>query len=395
MYNNSMHVVLVSDSYYPYISGVASSTHSIARFLADQGHKVTIITPRQAVFDPSVDNEPGITVVRTWSVWDPWYKGRKVTPVPFFIPEIYPVLTKDVDIVHVQEPTFIGLTVRNIARRRGIPVVGALHFTPEQIARMVLWIPLNWSISLTKAYIRWVYNRYDEIMVPTQTFVDFLHSIGVTRPTIVISNGVDVTRFQPVNDIKPFRKILGLPEDKVLFFVLGRFDRDKYVDDVVKALPDATENVELVIAGLGPEKDALHALAENLGVTKRIHWVGQVNEEEMVEYYHASDGYVIMSLHEVQSITTLQAVASGLPVCAVRAGALPELAVEGVNGYLVEPHDSKMLGKRLSQLASDKALRTRMGVESRTISLKHDKSKAMARVEAWHKSIVEKYGKKK
>jgi len=390
-----MHVVLVSDTYHPYISGVSSSTHSIARFLADQGHRVTVITPQQARRDPSVDHEPGIRVVRTWSVWDPWYKGRKVTPVPFLIPEIYPVLTKDVDIVHVQEPTFLGLTVRNIARHRDIPVVGALHFTPEQIARMVLWIPLNWSISLTKAYIRWVYNRYDEIMVPTQTFVDFLHSIGVTKQTIVISNGVDVKRFQPVKDTQPFRKKLGLPADRVLFFVLGRFDRDKYVDDVVKALPDATQNIELVIAGVGPEQESLHALGDKLGVSKRIHWVGQIRDDEMVDYYHASDGYVIMSLHEVQSITTLQAVASGLPVVAVRAGALPELAVDGVNGYLVEPHDSKTLGARLSQLAGDRALCARMGAESRIISLKHDKTKAMARVESWHASVVEKYGKRR
>jgi 1,2-diacylglycerol 3-alpha-glucosyltransferase len=386
-----MHIVLVSDTYYPYISGVSSSTHSIARFLADQGHKVTIIAPQQARRDPTVDHEPGIRVVRTWSIWDPWYKGRKITPIPFLIPEVYPILTRDVDIVHVQEPTFLGLTVRNIARRRGIPVVGALHFTPEQIARMVLWIPLNWSISLTQSYIRWVYNRYDEIMVPTQTFVDFLHSIGVKKPTIVISNGVDVIKFQPVHETKTFRKKLHLPEDKVLFFVLGRFDRDKYVDDVVKALPDTAENIELVIAGVGPEQKTLHSLADTLGVSNRIHWVGQIRDDEMVDYYHASDGYVIMSLHEVQSITTLQAVASGLPVVAVRAGALPELAVDGVNGFLVSPHDSKTLGSRLSQLAADPVLRARMGRESRLLSLKHDKTKAMARVESWHKSVVAKH----
>lgn len=388
-----MNIVLISESYLPYISGISSSTHSIARALADAGHNVTVIAPKSAQLDPTVEHEPGITVLRTWSVPDPNYIGRMITPFPLLITEVDKAITPKTDIVHVQEPTSIGLSAYVRARHVGVPVVGALHFTPDQIMRMVPWFPYNWGVSLVKAYIRWRYNKYDAIMVPTQTFVDFLKSIGVSAPTIVISNGVDIKKFTPTDKKTEVRSKLGWPAHRVIFLILSRLDKDKFVDDAVRALPKADKNVHLVVAGVGPEEVKLHALAEELQVTDRITWVGKVGESEMINLYRASDGFVMMGIYEVQSIVTLQAVASGLPVIAARAGALPELCHDGENGYLVTPHDSATVAEKLSLLARDENVRRKMGIKSRTISLAHDKAKAMKRVETWYRTVIEKQKK--
>lgn len=383
-----MKIVLVSESYLPYISGVASSTHSIARALADFGHDVTVVAPQSAHFDPTVEKEDGIRVLRTWSIPDPIYLGRMITPVPLLLTQVDKAITKDTDIVHIQEATSIGLAAYVRARAMGVPVVGALHFTPDQVMHTLPWFPHNLGISIIHRYIRWRYNKYDAIMVPTQTFVDFLHSIGVTAPTIVISNGVNIDTFQPGTNQKEVRKKLNLPTDKVLFLILSRLDKDKFVEDAVAALPKTNASVHLVIAGIGPEQEKLHAQAQKLGVLNRITWFGKVGEHEMVDLYHASDAFIMMGIYEVQSIVTLQAVATGLPVLAARAGALAELCHDRENGYLVEPHDSNALAKRMNELAGDSKLRVRMGVKSREISLVHDKKKAMQRVETWYKNVI-------
>lgn len=390
-----MNVVLISETYLPYISGISSSTHSIARSLADAGHNVTVIAPKSLQFDPAVEHEPGITVLRTWSVPDPNYIGRMITPFPLLITEVDKAIIPKTDIVHVQEPTSIGLSAYVRARHVGVPVVGALHFTPDQIMRMVPWFPYELGISLVKAYIRWRYNKYDAIMVPTQTFVDFLKSIGVTAPTIVISNGVDIKKFVPTADKTEIRKKLNWPQGRVIFLILSRLDKDKFVDDAVRALPKAAKSVHLVIAGVGPEEAKLHAMATELHVTDRITWVGKVSEKEMIDLYRASDGFIMMGIYEVQSIVTLQAVASGLPVIAARAGALPELCHDGENGFLVTPHDSAYLAEKLTVLARDANMRKEMGIKSRTISLAHDKVKAMKRVETWYRKVIATYRKTK
>jgi glycosyltransferase involved in cell wall biosynthesis len=230
-------------------------------------------------------------------------------------------------------------------------------------------------------------------MVPTQTFVDFLHSIGVTTPTKVISNGVNITTFAPVTggQQQKARKACHLPANRILFLILSRLDKDKYVEDAVRALPKSADTVGLVVAGVGPEEAKLHALAESLGVSGRITWVGKVTEEQMVALYHAADGFIMMGIYEVQSIVTLQAVATGLPVIAARAGALPELCHDGENGYLVPPHDSRMVAEKMNALASSADLRKAMGTKSRQISLKHDKVKAMNTVSLWYRDVIARY----
>lgn len=372
-----MKIVIVTGSYLPYVGGVSSSTHNIARAMADLGHTVTVIAPTPLKADPTVDHEKNIRVVRTWAWPDPWYRGRTMTPIPFLIPSVWRTITKDTDIVHIQEPLAVGITALVAARWAGVPVVGALHFTPEQNARMLPLIPRAWVISFAKAFIRWVYNRYDAIMVPTQTFVDFLKAVGVVRPTMVVSNGVDTNEYVPVK--KPASKT-------VTFLIVGRLDRDKYVDDSVMALPHADKRIHLIIAGEGGDKERLHALAKSLGVYERIEWIGLVDNKEMLDLYRKADGFIMMGVHEVQSIVTLQAIASGLPVVAARAGALPELVHDGVNGFLVPPHDSKTLAEKLNLLVEAK-LRASMGAQGRAISMHHDRPKAMKKLSDWYGTI--------
>src|SRR5258706_16401273 len=115
-----MKIVLVTGTYLPYIAGISTSTHNIARFLADHGQDVTVIAPNPDRPDPAVDHEKGIHVVREWAMPDLWYPGRTMNPLPLIMPSVYKTIDDKTDIVHIQEPMSLGITALVTAKFRHI-----------------------------------------------------------------------------------------------------------------------------------------------------------------------------------------------------------------------------------------------------------------------------------
>ncbi len=381
-----MKMVLTTETYLPVTSGVSTSTDNIARFMVRRGHTVTVVAPR-SVIPGTVIPLANLTIIRTPALPDPFLSGKSFSPFPMPFRTLQRVLT-GIDLVHIQEPGAIGYTALYIAKRRRIPIVGALHFTPEQIFRILFFPKIPLFINAVKYYIRWFYNQCDGIMVPTQTFAKFLRETGVTKPIQVVSNGVDTHDFVPTKNRFAKRAAFNLPKDKILFFFLGRLDIDKHADTIIKALPKTNPSVHLVVAGEGKEEESFKQLAKELGIDMRITWLGYLDHEKMKDVYHSVDAFVLMSPYEVQSIVTLQAISCGLPILACKEGALPELCHDSINGFTIPFLDSSYLAEKMNVLASDKDLRIRMGKESRKISFPHDKDTALLTLEAFYKTIV-------
>lgn len=378
-----MNILLVTETYLPFIAGVSSSSDSIARHMAGKGHTVTVVSPKP-VRPGYVAPLSGLTFVRTPSVRDPIYAGKPMTVFPFGFPGIYRVLRRQpFDVVHIQEPGSLGISALLAAGIIGVPTVGALHFTPDQVARMTTGGISNAFIrTIAESYIRFIYPKYSAIMVPTQTFVDYLHTLGIRIRTEVVSNGVDTDRYAPPQ--KP-RK---MSQTELQLLYIGRLDKDKNVMTLIEALRYADSHVTCVIAGSGKDKQLLMERARALGVQDRITWKGTITEEQMIDLYRRVDCFVIMSEFEIQSIVTLQAIASGLPVLGARAGALPELIRDGQNGFTLAPHDARGLGQKMNYLLSHPDARRRMGTASRALSLAHHKPVVLARLEALYTDVV-------
>jgi len=392
-----MNIVITTETYLPFIAGVSTSTDNIARFMAKHGHIIQVICPKPVLKD-TVQLEKNLSVIHVPSFPDPFFSGKSFSPMPMPFRTLRTVLQgrvltgvrtiQPIDLIHVQEPGAIGYTALYLARKRHIPVVGALHFTPEQIFRILFFPKIPLFIAFVRRYIRWFYNQCDGIMVPTQTFAKFLQESGVKKPIQVVSNGVDTKDFVPTKDRMEKRVIYQLPQDKILFFFLGRLDIDKHADTIIRALPYTDPSVHLVIAGEGKEEENFRSLAQSLGVADRITWLGYLNAEQMKEVYHSVDVFVLMSPYEVQSIVTLQAIASGIPILACKEGALPELCHDGENGYTIATGDFQTLAEKMNTLASNKSLRKKMGKESRIMSLPHDRETALTKLEEFYQKIA-------
>ncbi len=383
-----MNILLVSDVYLPTVSGVASSTDSIARFMATSGHHVILVCPKPLIpFSPEITK--GLEIVYTPPHPDNLFVNKSMTLFPLGFPVMWSVLrTKNVDIVHIQEPGSLGITALILAKLFRKRVVGAQHFSWAQVERVAPWYVRWISVPFMKLYVSLIYKTYDAIMVPTRTAAkDLIALIGHADRIHPVSNGVDTTLYTPrTNALTTIRKQYKLPMVP-LFLYIGRLDADKNIETILRAFAKVKIPAHLVIAGVGRQKEPLEALATTLEIMDRMTWFGEVRSQTIIDLYQLADVFVIMSPVETQSIVALQALACGLPLIAANAGALPEL-VDGKNGFLVDTNDVLTLAGCMERLASDAKLRETMGKQSRTIGLRHHKPLVLKQLESLYKNVV-------
>ncbi len=383
-----MKILLTTETYLPWITGVSVSTDNIAHFLAGRGHTVTIVCPKQLV-KGVVQERKNIKVITVPSIPFTFY-NRSATPiVPFAYFKIRNLMRSEkFDVVHIQEPGWTGILALILAKNYHVPVFGALHFIPEQIDR-VLWGGAERILTpIINIYVRFIYDRYNAVMTPSHFFKNYLKFLGVKSPIEVISNGVDTEKFKPRSIDLSFRKKHNIPVSSILFFYIGRLDGDKNVGTLVKAMKYTNPDVHMLIIGKGKIAGYLHSLATKEKSNSKITWIDFISDEEMIDAYAASNVFAIVSPYEGQSIVALQAAAAGLPIIAADAGALPEIARDNENGFLVHTYDYKTLAGKMNKLAEDKNLREKFGRESRNISLLHTRSKVFLKLESEYKKLI-------
>ncbi len=268
------------------------------------------------------------------------------------------------------------------AQKNTIPVIITHHFTFEFV---LSYLPSKFrrltKQVLEKQLVHW-YNRADAIIAPTQTIRTTLKEIGVTPPIHVISNGVDINRFQGSSK-KSGKKI-------VLY--LGRLDQDKSLDVLIEAFGNIRTQLdaELIVAGTGDYSQTLRQLVIKKNLSKSVTFTGAIDHEDplLVDMFRRADVFAIPSTIESQSIATMEAMAAGKPIVAAKAGALPELVQHGKNGYLFEAGDSAKLATYVTALLRNKKLAERMGKKSRTLIASHGLTKSHRLVEALYRSII-------
>lgn len=195
----------------------------------------------------------------------------------------------------------------------------------------------------------------------------------------VIPNGVDIEQFSPGKEVS---------EDTIIrILVVSRLTPRKGIRFLIRSMKMLHEThpkqkIELLVAGGGDEEAALKALVESEGVSDRIRFLGRVPHDELPQVYRQADIFCLPSLNEGMSNTVLEAIASGLPIVATVTGGTDELVTDGENGYFVEMESPEDLAEKLGELVADPALRTRMGVASRT----------RAEQMSWH-AVAERYAK--
>lgn len=181
------------------------------------------------------------------------------------------------------------------------------------------------------------------------------------RDATVITHGADFSPAAP-DAIRAVRATYALDDHFVLLTVNFLHPR-KRIDLFLNAfavLKHDVPNAIALIVGAGPEKDALHALARELGIADTVRFTGFVADAELPAYYAASDVYMHTGKLESFGLSVLEASAAGLPVISVNEGGPREIIADGETGLLVDATPNA-LADAARALAGEPALRERMG----------------------------------
>ncbi len=342
-------IVIGADTFAPEINGSATFAASLAGGLARRGHSVHVVAPAagrhmHGTFQEEHGGET-VTVHRLWS-WryrpHPWLRfalpWRIQANSARILDEVKP------DAVHFQSNIVVGRGLSKQALKRNIRLIATNHVMPENLLEFSL-IPRFARVLVVKWW--WwdanrIYGRAEAMTSPTRRAADLVQDNTQIHKVLAISCGLDASNYTPSFE----------PRTENLIMFVGRVTFEKQIDKLIRAfaLLDPKLEAKLEIVGGGELEDELKYLAETLGVADRVIFDSYVSTEFLREALTRATVFAMPSIAELQSIATMEALASGLPVVAANAMALPHLVHDGRNGYLFEPGDVEAFAARLTDV---------------------------------------------
>jgi glycosyltransferase involved in cell wall biosynthesis len=384
-----LRVMIVTDQYEPMVGGVPTVTRELADGLAGRGHAVAVIAPSETRQGRRAGGP--VTVEYRGSVAWPWYEGQRLGLLrPARAAGLIDAFRPDV--VHLHSPLTLGVAARTAARRRHVPAVYTNHYLPLNIwpagVRSADGITSRARDAAFYACVTGFANRCDLVTAPTATAVRLLCRHGLTAPSQAVSNGVDLDRFSPGPADEALRSAYRVPPGRPVVLSVGRLSPEKRADVLIAAVARLGRGPVLVLAGSGPDERRLRSLARHYGVADRVLFTGFVPDADLPGLYRLADVFAIASQAELQSLVTMAAMACGLPVVAVDAGALAELVHAGENGFLARPGDAAQFADCLDLACRDAALRARMSRASARIIAGHDRHRLLDRWESIYRALA-------
>jgi glycosyltransferase involved in cell wall biosynthesis len=322
-----MRVTLVTETYFPQVNGVSRTLGKLVQFLRENGDQVQLIYPD---YGAVVDREQVHTVR---SIVLPFYRELHL-PLPPFRHVHRAIDLFQPDVIHIATEATLGWSVLRRALRRRLPVVSSFHTNFDQYSHHY---GVGWGRAIIWRYLRWFHNNTRETYVPSETTITELEGRGFER-VVLWRRGVDSTLFRPNRPGRlDVRRALGwAPEDVVITYV-SRIAPEKNVDYLAAALAivaSARPDVRLLLVGDGPSRPALERRLGSIA-----HFAGYLQGDALSDHYAASDIFAFSSLTETFGNVVLEAMASGLPVVALRAGGVGESVHSGTTGILIDPYE--------------------------------------------------------
>lgn len=344
-----LRVLIGADTFAPEINGASSFIARLAAGLSERGHDVHIMAPSYDGFIGSreevYEGQPmTLHRIRSWR----WYAHptfRFLLPWRVKAESARVLDLVQPDVIHFQSHIVVGrgLTIEGL--KRGIRLIGTNHFMPENILDHAVVIPPFFRRKAIAAAWKAAdrsFSRAERVTTPTRRAAEYLEANTSVRGVLAISCGIDAHNYAP--------RATPQTENRIVF--LGRVVEEKQIDKLIRAFAtlDPALDASLRIMGGGDQENKLKALARELGVTDRVQFDGYVTEEQLRDGLTHARVFAMPSIAELQSISTMEAMASGLPIVAADAMALPHLVHDGENGFLFRPGDVADLADKLTRV---------------------------------------------
>jgi len=356
----------------PRSGGPSRGLNELTRYQALAGLDVTVFSTNKDNPEGVIDVPVNVPVLKN-GVWF-YYFSVQFSPLLVSLPMAFELVRslKNFDLVHIHGlyrfPTTLAAY---LSRKYRIPYVIQPHGSLA---------PFLYKRSSRNILAKRIYERMFDL--PNLNAASAIHFttpeekvktafLNLKPPGIIVSNGIDWTRFESLPSKGNMRRKLGLGDAPMILF-LGRINFKKGFDLLVEAFAKvAAHRNDAVLVIAGPDNEGYAKVVrehiERRELATNVHWPGMLHGREVLEAYVDADVFVLPSYSENFGIAVAEAMACGLPVViSDQVDIWPEVSGAG-SGYVVRL-DSREIADAILAIIDDKALRMRMGAAGRNFA---------------------------
>jgi glycosyltransferase involved in cell wall biosynthesis len=303
-----MKVAQVCARYAPFVGGVETHVRMISESLRSRGLEIEVLTTDPTWRLPAHSVVNGVTVRR--------FKAMAPADSYYFAPGLYEYLkgaSAEYDLVHAHSyhsfPSLFAALAKDTT-----PLVFTPHYhgTGHTRVRGMAHVPY-------RRLGRVIFDRSDRIICVSNYELNLLSATfrRARGKASVIPNGVDTGELVKVSRPSVHTGVV---------VYVGRLERYKRIENIIKAVPLLKEGVRLVIIGVGPDADRLRRVISNLSLGNRVSMIGYLPREELLEQLARADAVISLSRHEAFGVTIAEALHIGIPCVVSGDSALVEFA---------------------------------------------------------------------
>lgn len=329
-----MRIVMMTNTYLPFVGGVSHSVNAVAKALRGRGHTVLVVAPEygEHAAPPPEDEGDVLRIAATQKLT----KGAFAVSLGMQSDVIDKVRRAKPDIIHSHHPFLLGDTALRAAAALDVPLLFTYHTRYEYYTHY-----LRRNSSTMKRLAIEIATRYcnmvDQVIAPSESIERLLAERGVVRPVEVIPTGIDAERFAS-GDGRRFRRRHCIREDSFVVGHVGRLAPEKncrFMADAVAAFSSQHPEALFLLVGDGSEKEAVRAVFDKAGLPHHLLPTGALTGQDLVDAYHAMDVFVFASKTETQGMVLAEAMSAGVPVVSLDAPGSREVLRDEENGRLV------------------------------------------------------------
>lgn len=380
-----MNIVMLTNTFSPYVGGVARSVQCFVKEYRRQGHQVFVAAP---LYKTTPSNEEN--VLRFPSIQH--FNGSEFS-LPMPIPGKLGAALKGFkpDVVHAHHPFALGGTALRVATAHHIPLVFTHHTMYEKYTHYIPGDSLRlkrYVVSLVTGYCSFC----DAVIAPSESVANLLRTRGVSTRTEVIPTGVETAMFTEGHS-NAFRKEIDLPDDAFVVGHVGRMATEKNLEFLARSVTrflKTQSHAYFLLVGTGPMKAEIKQIFEEQGLSKRLRCPGLLQKNQLANAYKAMDVFAFSSHTETQGMVLAEAMTSGVPVVAVDATGVREMIEDGVNGRLLSHDDEEGFSQALQWIAAlEREEKFRLVKHARQAAAECDISRTANKAILLYQSLIE------
>jgi len=348
-------LLIASDCFLPRWDGVARFLSEIIPSLS-KDYDITVLAPRFKGKLPEYNNVKIITF--------PLLKIKIADTYPC-IPGIRKIKkeVREADIVWTQTIGPVVWTTIPYAEKYKKPLIAYVHSLEGELTKKAVRniFKKNLLYFLYRTLGVSLYNKCRLLLIPSKEVGKRLNETGIKSRKRIVHLGIDTNKFVPSENKASSKLKIGIKSNAKIIGFSGRIGREKDLMTLYKAflrLKKSHRNLVLLIVGKG-----IREQERILKKDKNVKLIGAV--DNIVPYLQAMNVYVLPSLTETSSLSTMEAMSCAVPVIVTRIGYPKKYIKDKINGYFFPMKNDYVLSIKLNNLLEDQALRERMGNQAR------------------------------